>query len=490
MASDIHFGGLVSGVDVQGIVDKMLEIEVERIEKVQTEKAETQADVAAWSDISGSMTTLTDSLDTLRGLDLWGQMTATASDTTKLSATATSSAVPASYDITISQLAQAHSIASDKASTLTGIPGDDADTDLVAAGVLTAGETFTIEGQVITIASDESLNSLADQINTAADSMADADKLSASIIDNTLVITRQNTGDTDITLSDTTGTPLIDIGVLIQDTITAPKNELIESQDAEFTVNGIGVTRSSNTGLSDVITGVTLNLLDEASVSDNVTLTIGNDTAAVKTAIQDLVTSYNAATAKMEAYIDIDLTDPKTPVVGTLQGDSMVTEILFRLRKLVNEQKSVFDSDNAAYTYDGRTGVADSLEDAGVWTAGTDNRLALADEDKLDYMLANYFDEMEQLFRGIDSGDGYEDGVAEDLYDYSYSMSTSMTGQIAKHLFALNDDVSDLDERMEKMYDDLDRYEMRLWRDFGAMEDAISRMQQELAWLTGQLGMS
>ncbi len=480
-------------MDTQSTVDVLIELKRRPIELLENEKAEIEYDIAAWADVSTHMSDLTDSLDDLRGFNLWNQMAATSSDTGKLTATATSSAVEASYSLTITQLAQAHSVASDKASDLDA--GADESTDLVAAGVLTAGDQFTIEGQTITIDATESLSTLQGKINTAADSMAAADQVTATVIDDHLVITRDNTGDTDITMSDTTGTPLQDIGIL--DAVPAYKNELVTSEDAAFTVNGLSVTRSSNVNLTDVLENVTLNLVDETDAGEPVTLTVARDRETVKTAILDFVEKYNAVAAKLDTVGEIALSgeNPRgaeLDALGELFDDSLVREVVTNIRKEATDTKyPELNPVNAGYTYGGQTDYCDSLSDIGIWTDGEENQLLVDDETRLDYMLDTYLDETEQLFRGIYvAGTGYAHGVASDFHEYSDGVSASMLGAIAKRTSRLYEQIDDIDDDIDDMERSLEAYEERLWAQFAAMENAVMKMQNDLAWLESKLGAS
>ncbi|MBN1674832.1 MAG: flagellar filament capping protein FliD [Kiritimatiellae bacterium] len=506
--AEIHMGGLVSGTDVQGIIDQLLELQQKPIDTKNEEKVAIQADIAAWADISTDMSALTDALNVLRGLDAWNGVLATSSDTGKLTATATSSAAETVYDIVIDWLADAHSVRSAKASDLSG--GADANTDLITAGVLTRDDTFTIgtgaTQQTITIGRDdggaavaESLASLRTKINNAAENLPASERMFAVIIDDHLVITREQTGSQTLQMADSSGTALDDLDIFDTsgDEGSTWENQLVAPRQAQFSANGITVNRDANTGLTDVIEGVTLNLLAPAAAADNLTLSVARDTETPKTAILDFMEAYNTVVEKMEGYREVTIDDSNTeedePTVGELQDDYLVREILYNLRRLAGESKyPAMNALNASYTYGGKTGILDNLLDIGVSTTGQQNRLSLEDEDRLDYLLQNHFDELEQLFRGVwnPAAGRYENGVALDLYAYSDATSTSLTGSIARRTATLNDQIDRIDESIEKMLEDIDREEQRYWEMFGAMEDAIAKMQQELSWLTGQLGVS
>lgn len=488
--AEFHLNGLVSGTDYQALIDKLVEIRRKPMVAKEEKNTRIEADVAAWSDINTYMTTLTDKLNDLRTWDTWNKMKATSSGLSKLTATATTAANVGSYKIGISQLAQAHSVRSNRASDLA--PGGTNTTDLVAAGVLNAGDTFVIEGQTITIGATMSLNNLRDTINTASSSMPAANRVTASIVDNNLVITRNNTGSLQITMSDTGGTPLQALHIL-----SAPatyEHELTVAQTAQFMVNSIAVERDNNTGLTDVVSGVTLNLT-ETTIAD-LTLTIDADRETPKKAIIAFIEAYNASAGILESYGDVALigeASAKGASVdqsGILSSDSLVRMIKTNMRKQATlTEYPYLNQINASYTYGGNIGVMDSLDDIGIWTSSRSNRLEITDEDRLDYLLQNNFDTVSQLFRGVyDSTEGYVHGVATDFYKYSSSVSASLTGDIARRISALNDQKKGNESDMVEMQRDLDTYEQEMWNVFAKMEDAIASMQSELTGLTSQLG--
>ncbi len=492
--TDIHISGLATSWDIEDMVNKLVEAQSYIKLNYEKEKEEVNFDIAAWAEISTYASALTDSLDTLREWETWNKMSAISSDESKVTALASSSAVPATYKIEVTNLAQSHTLSSDTVTALPGAAPDwNANTDLVAGGALVAGDTFTIQGQTITIGATESLNSLVGKINTASTSMSTANKVQASIINNTLVIQRVQTGASTITMAETSGNPLQDLGLFIGGT-SDYKHVTVAAKDANFTINGMGITRSSNTNLTDVVTGVTLNLLDETT--SPVTLTINHDTATPKTAITDFVEKYNQLAEVLEYFGKkslggAGLGGSKIDELGELYNDSLVYSIERNMRVEATESKYPYlNAINASYTYKGRTGIADSLEDMGVWTSSEANTLQVTDEDKLDHMLDNYFDTAEQLFRGIyDPAQGYVHGIASDFYQYADNVSTSITGEIAVHTEALEDQVETYDTRIATEEERLKNLETRLWTAFTNMESAYERMKNNVAWLASQIKM-
>jgi flagellar hook-associated protein 2 len=415
-----------------------------------------------------------------------------------MSATATSAASDATYDISISTLAKAHSVRSNSYASKTD--------DLTSSGVLTDGDTFTIGGKTFTVganeygktvAGKETLSSLVDKINYASSSMTDDKRVTASIISASptshyLVLTREKTGDTYIDSMDTSGSSLQSLGIRSS---SWPgdnySNVLVNHSDASFMVNNIAVTRSNNTGISDVINGVTFDLLD-TSITD-FTLTVSADKSAVKSAITDFIDKYNilAATLAEQGKIETQgsALDPDGASIaskGVLADDPLVAEIVRNMRSMATGSKSPsLNNVNASYTFEGKAGVMDSLQDIGVWTTGRDNQLEVIDEARLEAVISNNFGKVEQLFRGIfDSTKGYQNGVASDFFRYSDGLSQSITGGIATRVKALEDKSTLLGERVKDLDDYLVTYEQELWNRFTYMDKVISKLQTSIAGLS------
>ena len=511
----IHVGGLASDIDTEGLIATMVEARGYQLTIWEEEQTEINYDVTAWSDISTYMSDLTECLDTLRSWDTWNNKTATSSDETAVTATAGSSSAAGTYTISVTELAKSHSVCSKSYTSAT--------TDLTT-GDLTDGDQFELGGVTFTIGADEygqtlsgkeTLTSLAAKINYASSSMDDDERVTAMVVKGSsteyyLMINREATGDTAISSADTLGSALQSLEIRSD---AGPGDNyahvLTDHADASFTLNGLAMTRSSNTGLTDVITGVTLNLLNE-TVTD-VTLTIGRDTETVKTAITDFVEKYNALAEKLDFYGQISTsgtasTGAEVDGLGELYNDSLVSQIKNNVRRLATESKDLLGLYNGyknsggsgqvqvidpSYTYNSNSGVLDCLDDLGIRTTSETNELEITDEDKLDYMLANYFDEAEQMIRGAyDSEEGYREGFATDFYRYSDSVSTSITGDIAERKSTLTDKYDDLTDKMSELTDKLEDYTQDLWEQFGEMEDAMSEMNSELTELLSQLGES
>lgn len=99
----------------------------------------------------------------------------------------------------------------------------------------------------------------------------------------------------------------------------SPANQLQAAADAQLTVDGIAVSRSTNS-ISDLIPGVTLDLLN-ADPTASITVTVAGDGAAVYDRVAQLVASYNAVVDNLRQGYRFDA---ETGEGGSYFGDPAV----------------------------------------------------------------------------------------------------------------------------------------------------------------------
>ncbi len=178
---------------------------------------------------------------------------------------------------------------------------------------------------------------------------------------------------------------------------TAAENQ---ASDAVLTVNGIQYTRTSNT-LADVISGVTLELRSTATAAS---ITLTQDTSAIKTKLQELVTAYNDFDTIVK-----ETTDPKSSLETygkTLIGDPTVKLVRQQIRSMFLGQSSTASS------------AVTSLGDLGF---KTDQKGVLSlDESKLDAVLKSNYGDVVKAMTGnqsnISSVSTQPAGIAGDTF--------------------------------------------------------------------------
>ncbi len=153
--------------------------------------------------------------------------------------------------------------------------------------------------------------------------------------------------------------------------------------DAELTVNGVQYRRKANT-LADVISGVTLELRSITNGGAPASVTLTQDTSAVKEQFKSLVVAYNDFDSIVK-----ETTDPKSSLDTygkTLVGDPTVKMVRMQIRSLFLGQSS---TSGAAIT---------SLGDLGF---KTDQKGVLSlDEAKLDAALKNNYGDIVKAMTG------------------------------------------------------------------------------------------
>jgi flagellar hook-associated protein 2 len=174
------------------------------------------------------------------------------------------------------------------------------------------------------------------------------------------------------------------------------------AQDTKLTMNGIAVTSASTT-VDDVVQGVSMDL----SSTGSTTLTIGQDTGSVTTAINGFVKAYNdlnSTISKLTAY------DPATKSGGVLQGDSAVRAIQTQLRRALGASVAGLDSNMT------------NLTQVGI-TFGDDGSLK-ADSTKLSAAISSNFSDIAGLFAA--AGAASDGGIT-----YNKSGAATQPGEYA-----------------------------------------------------------
>ena len=314
----ISISGLVSGLDTSSIISQLQDVERQPIIAIQKQEAAYQVQLSTYSTLQGNLTDLQNAANNLASKDNIATSSATSSNTSLLTASATSATTSGSYSITVNALASVQKLNS------TGFT----QTEAVGAGIihLKVGSNAATD---ITVGTTDTIANVATSINNANAGVT------ASVIYNGtnyyLTLTGQQTGaanaisltvtesgttsSTDPLNQDTTG-----LSRLVYDNTSGIHNltQIQAAADANISVDGItNITRSSNT-ISDVISGVTLNL-QGANTASPLTLTVQQDYTLMNTRINAFVSAYNTLVDTLNTQQSYDAS---TQTAGTLFGDA------------------------------------------------------------------------------------------------------------------------------------------------------------------------
>ncbi len=345
---------------------------------------------------------------------IFDDKTATSGSTSVLTATATSSAADAVYDVNVTQLASAHRVRGDRQTSQSSDLG------------LGAG-SFTINGVAVTIEDGASLNDIRDAINSAVSTAIDDETITdeagfnATIIDNQLVLTADSTGE-DFALSvDADADGILEgLGVWTGGVTNDFKNAALQdAKNALFTVNNIDVSRSSNSGLNDVIEGVTFSLSGEGAT----TLTIAPNSNGVKTAINTFISRLNDLNTWLSAKTGVRENGDGTYTRGALASDFSLKSLR---RELVQKTFGTWSDAPSDATYKRLDQLGIDLSDG--------LSVSLADAEKLSNALTTNYDEVVSLFEGVmervqDLVDPYTEGSNTRVDQLKASVKSSLDAQ-------------------------------------------------------------
>jgi flagellar hook-associated protein 2 len=246
--------GLGSGLDVTAIVAKLMAVESQPLAALATREASYQARITAFGTLKGGLSALQAALAGLVDGKAMKTTTASVADTTLATVTAGTGAVPGSYSLKVSSLAQAHKVAS------TGFASTN---DAVGSGTLTFsfgsfdGANFTANPEapaksVIVLPGQNTLSGIRDAVNAAGIGVAATIVNDGSAAGNRLVFSSTATGaamslkvgvaDDDATHTDTAG-----LSRLAYDpaaAVGAGRNmeQKVAAQNASLTIDGIAIS--------------------------------------------------------------------------------------------------------------------------------------------------------------------------------------------------------------------------------------------------------
>ncbi len=271
---------------------------------------------------------------------------------------------------------------------------------IVFTGTTTAGVDLTAAPVTYNIDAADTVQDLLTEIESAY-----GDVTASINTDGKIQIVDNTTGTAGSSSLEVIFTPTIDkgqldIGFSVGDTTISSirKREVVAGEDASIVVDGVTVTDSSNT-LTDVIGGVTLNLVGEDAVGEDTTITVKveRDLGSIKSKINDMADAFN----KIMDYINTMFTfdDENEKIGGILFGDSTLSSVKSELINTVTQQITGLPS---GYNYLSLIGISLNLTDT---EEGKYDNISLSvDDDKLTDALETNFDDVRNLFIAYGSG--------------------------------------------------------------------------------------
>ncbi len=437
----INFSGLASGLDTSAIIDQLVSLEELPARKAEERKFDVNRQISIVADLSSKLNSLSTKMEDFEQASDVRSMAATSTNEDRIAVVSASAAQAGTYTMRVSNLAQAETSASKTFAT--------ADAGVLGAGSvdITVGTDAAVS---ISYGATDSLYEIADRIN-ASEARANASVL----FDGTnyrIMVTSADTGtDNAMTFVDSGDSLDLSLGGA----------ELVAAEDASMVMNGVSVTRSSNT-ISDVVPGVTFELSAEHQLGDpDTTIKVGQDLEATREKVQEFVDSFNGVVGALSQQLNYTGTQAGT---DTLFGDSTLRGLQVKLSGLVA----------TAYTHNSTT---TSLGALGI---ELDNLGKLSiDAAKFDKIIAADPTALDDIFAG-DGGDGLSK-IFQDLAD---TYTRAGDGILTAKTDGLNSRVKIFDQQIEQIENRAAAVREQLQKQFTALEQAMAGFQTQQAYLS------
>lgn len=451
-----------SGIDTASLVTSLVTAQFSAKSGQLTDKADTlTAQISGISTLKNAVSTFATALDTLvKGGTLASQPVSGNSAVVTASATGTASLNDLTASLTVSQLASAQTAVSKTAFA--------SSTANVGTGqlTLTLGEaTYSADGKSMTGFTAGSAAAVTIDITDGS-----LDKIAAAINAKKAGVTASVVTDADgsayLSLKSATGKAqaftLSGTGTLSQLNVgpgAAGTTMTSVAQNAKLTLDGVSVERASNT-VSDLIDGVKLQLNAVSTVP--VSLTSSTPTDALKTAVTDVVSTYNEVMKLVDEQAD--------PINGPLRNDSAVRSLKTSLQALTR----------TILTPGAAEGTPSTLAAIGVRT-NKDGSLEV-DSDSLTRALKDYPSAIESMFAPTSDGTG----LAAALKSLSLNAGSTIYGLGASTLRYI-DQQGDVTDEQDKLADQQTQMTTRLTQQFASMNSKVSAYKSTQTFLTNQI---
>lgn len=366
----LSFGSPTSGqgFDVTSTVNQMVTnlqaVETPWKSQLTTLQSEDTALTSIGTDLS-SLSTAFNSLNDFEGV--FSEKEGSSSDTSVIALTgANSTAAAGTHSIVVSQLAQNYSYSS----------------GTIGSGDTLAG-SLTIGNQAITFSDGTAQGSngaVIPQNNTLSTLVSYINEgdygVQASVVTDA-------SGDTHLALVSTTsgagGAVSVNASKMTDSASGAVTvSQVQQGENAEFTVDGLSTTSTSNT-VTAAIPGVTMQLLDTSDAPVQVEIT--NDNSDIETAVNNFVTAYNKVIGDLNTQEGNDSSGNPEP----LDGSATLALLQEQLQQAVNFTQT--------------SGAITSLSQLGITASSSDDGTLTLDTSTLDSVLNNNFQDAANFFQ-------------------------------------------------------------------------------------------
>lgn len=335
----INFSGIASGIDssalIQALLDQRREATITPLDNQLQQLRDTNTAFDEIKKLLSSLQTAAGSFRTINGGGIIKN--ATSSDESTVSAVASNAASSGSHTVTVSTLAKNATqsfddrFASGTSAINSSINNGASEADRTVTYTIGSGtEQETVE---LTLTSSTTATEFVNTFNS------NSTKATASLVNTgtssspsyAVVISSKSQGLSDGEINVAVGSEITTAG-----TGAFSSSSLEQATDAQLTISGIAgtITRSTNT-ISDIIDGLTLNLVATGSA----TITVSNDSQATSDSVEEFVTAFNDLVEYIKENDQVTQEQDGrelTNVFGSLASTSLDENILSTLRSALS----------------------------------------------------------------------------------------------------------------------------------------------------------
>lgn len=443
----IQAPGIGSGLDVNDIVTKLMEIERQPIDNLTTKKSFVNAQISAYGSLKSKVSDFQTAMSNLNSPEKFQVYQATSGSESVFTSSVSSGAVAGNYNIEVVNLAERDKIATKAYTDSSTVVGEG------TLNISIGADSFelTIDG------TNNTLAGIRDAINNATDNTG----VSATIVTGDdgarLVLSSEETGtdnalrisvtDSDGGNTDETGLSALaynpEGGVEFRAAISSAQNALVR-------IDGFNVSSSTNT-ITGAVDGITIN----AASIGTTTLSVTRDDEKILESVEAFATAFNA--------LRTEINNQRS---GQLEADST----------LLSLERQVFDVLNAGSSIDGSS--FSYLIEAGV--SIDKNGVMGVDSDRINDIMNNDFESFTNLFASENGG------FAAKLSNLANGWLET-NGLIDSREDGLKTQVEGIDDQILRMEDRLISVEARIRAQFTALDTLVSSLNNTSSFLTQQL---
>lgn len=372
---------------------------------------------------------------------------------------------------------------------------------------IAVGTSFSVNGKEFVVDDTTTLNDFTSGLSKLGVSASFDEKQGRIYINSA-----SSGADNDFTITATDSNALEILGLGSGATKVDAQDAIIEYNGVEyrgatnkFDINGLSITAKGVTGKYNKETG---EFTDDSPLG----IEVATDTQGIYDNIKKFVNAYNSLIDEMNKLYSEEKTDyePLTDEErsqlsekqieqweekakqGLLRRDSTINSLLSNMRTILNKGVEVTMEDGSKQTF--------TLASLGIVTGDYSEKGKLhimGDPDDEAYAsqtnkLKQALEDNPEIFSQVFAGTKENQGFGYQMYDY---LNTAMKHTENSSALTFYDDISmkkdidDADDEIDKWQEKLADMEDKYYKQFGAMETAMAKLQQQQSYLSSLMGM-